>query len=396
MDDPDFDVEYHVRRAALPAPGGDRELADFAAGVTSRPLDRSRPLWEIYIVEGLEGGHIASISKTHHAAIDGVSGVDLTVALMDLEPDPPPIAPPEKPWVPERIPTDVERVAYAMGSLARQPFGLARASVRTTRSALNIGQRRREERGAQPPPAPFQAPGTSLNGAISPHRKFAFSGVSLDDLKAVKRALGGTVNDIVLALCAGALRRYFESRGEDVDRALVAMVPISVRGAAEQGALGNRVSSMLVSLASTVEDPVERLHAISLGTAGAKEQHQALGANTLTDWAEFAAPGLAARAARLYSRMKLADRHRPIYSLTISNVPGPQFPLYSYGSRMVASYPRGPINEGAGLNIMVSSYLGRMYFGLHACRESVGDVWLIAHAIEDALEELQKRATVPA
>jgi WS/DGAT/MGAT family acyltransferase len=387
VDDPAFDIEYHMRRAALPAPGGPRELADFAADVTSRPLDRSRPLWEIYIVEGLEGGHVASISKTHHAAIDGVSGVDLTVALMDLEPNPPPVTPPEEPWAPERVPSDVERVAYAIGSLARQPFGMARLGRRTLRG-LRDARRPPEERGWAPPPAPFSAPRTSLNRAITPRRSFAYTDVPLDDLKAVKNALGGTVNDVVLAMCSGALRRWFDARGEELERSLVAMVPISVRSEREQGALGNRVSSMLVSLASLIDDPAERLAAISASTRGAKEQHNALGPDILSQWVEYAAPGLAARAARLYSRTRLADRHRPIYNLTISNVPGPPIPLYSYGARMVASYPMGPINEGAGLNITVTSYLGQMYFGLHACRETVPDPWPLAAALEDALAEL--------
>ena len=209
----------------------------------------------------------------------------------------------------------------------------------------------------------------------------------------VKNALGGTVNDVVLALCAGALRNYLLGKGVLPEKGLVAMVPISVRTEDQQGAMGNRVSSMLTGLATDVEDPVERLHVISAGTRQAKEQDKAIGADTLTDWTEFAAPALAARAARLYSRNKVADRlRRPLFNVTISNVPGPPFPLYSAGSRMVALYPMGPIADGAALNITVMSYMGSMYFGLVAGRDAVPDVWDLAHGLNQSLDELKKAA----
>jgi diacylglycerol O-acyltransferase / wax synthase len=208
----------------------------------------------------------------------------------------------------------------------------------------------------------------------------------------VKNALGGTVNDVVLALCSGALRSYLLGKGALPDKGLVAMVPISVRTEDEKGALGNRVSSMLTSLATDLDDPVARLRVISAGTRQAKEQDRAIGAETLTDWTEFAAPALAARAARLYSRMKVADRMRPLFNVTISNVPGPPFPLYCAGSRMVALYPMGPIGDGLALNMTVMSYLNNMYFGLVAGREAVPDLWDIAHGITQSLDELKKAA----
>jgi WS/DGAT/MGAT family acyltransferase len=205
--------------------------------------------------------------------------------------------------------------------------------------------------------------------------------------------LGGTVNDVVLAICSGALRSYFAERGEHIDGPLQAMVPISVRTEEQKGAMGNQVSSLLVSLASDVEDPVERLHAITAGTKGAKEQEKAIGAATLTgDWAEFAAPALAARAARLASRTRVLERVRPLFNVTISNVPGPPFPLYSAGARMVALYPMGPINDGAALNITVMSYMTSVYFGLVADRDAVPEVWDIARHIDNALVELKKAA----
>lgn len=237
-----------------------------------------------------------------------------------------------------------------------------------------------------PPPAPFSAPRTSVNRSISPHRSFAYGDVSLERVKAVKTVHGGTVNDVVLALCAGALRRYFDKRGETVDGPLVALVPISVR--ADDSATGNAISSMLVSLCTDIADPLDRLHAISAGTRGAKEQHNALGAGAMQGWQELAQPALTARAARLYSRMRVADRLRPAFNLTVSNVPGPPFLLYSFGSRSVATYPMGPLNEGCGLNITVASYCGDMAFGFHACRETVDDVWQFPDSVEAELEQL--------
>src|SRR3954469_5676415 len=212
IEDPDFDLDFHVRRAALPSPGGIEELREFAADIISRPLDRSRPLWEMYVVEGLEGGQIATVTKTHHAAIDGVSGAELTVNLLDLQPEPTPAPPPETPWEPDRIPSDTELVAYAMNSLARQPFRAAKAVRRTSLAAVNIRRRNRQP-DAVPPPAPFTAPPTPFNVSIDARRRFAFTEVPLDEAKMVKNALGGTVNDVVLALCAGALRSYLLGKG---------------------------------------------------------------------------------------------------------------------------------------------------------------------------------------
>jgi WS/DGAT/MGAT family acyltransferase len=389
IEDPDFDIDYHIRRAGLPAPGGPAELAAFAEEAMGRQLDRRHPLWEMYVVEGLENGLIGIVTKTHHAAIDGVSGAELTVNLLDLQPEP--AETPDVPWTPDRIPSDVELFAYALNSLARQPWRALKAARRTAEVALNIRRRNREP-SVTPPPAPFSAPHTSLNTSITPHRRFAFTEISLDDVKMVKNALGGTVNDVVLAICSSALRAYLAANDELPDEPLVAMVPISVRTDDQKGDMGNRVSSMLVGLASDIDDPVKRLHAISERTKDAKEQDKAIGAEILQEWAEFAAPAVAARAARLYSSTKMADRHRPIFNVTISNVPGPPFPLYSAGARMVAMYPMGPIADGGALNITVMSYMGSMFFGLVACRETVPGVWDITSGIQAGLEELKKAA----
>jgi WS/DGAT/MGAT family acyltransferase len=393
IEDPDFDLDFHLHHIAVPPPGASKQLAALAEEIVARPLDRQRPLWEAWIIEGLENGYIAVLTKTHHAAIDGVSGNEMTLAMLDTEPEGRPVEP--DPWKPEHVPNDFELLGYAMSSLARQPVKLASSLGRSTAVAFNLTRRNRDADIA-PPPAPFTAPRASWNHALSRHRSYAMTTLSLDDAKVVKNAFGTTLNDVVMAMCAGSLRAYLDARGEKHDQSLVAMVPMSVRTTDQSGAGGNRISSMLASLATTIDDPVERLLAISAGMRQAKDQQNAIGASTLQDWAEFAAPAVAGRAARAYARYRLADRHRPIFNLTISNVPGPPFPLYSAGARVVANYPMGPINDGAGLNITVLSYMNQLDFGVVTCRDLIPDAWAIADGLGGALAELHKRAESPA
>ena len=393
IEDPDFDLDFHIRSTALPAPGTRDQLATLVGRLSAIPLDRTRPLWEVWVIEGLEDGNVAVLSKVHHAAIDGASGNEMTVALLDLTPE---VAEhePEEEWVPDRVPSDAEMLTYAATSLIRQPVRVARAVGKTAGGALAVRRRNRKQPNLQPPPSPFSAPRTSFNTAITPRRSFAYTSVSLPTVKAVKNATGATVNDVVLALCAGALRSYLEEHDEQPDGPLVAMVPVSVRGDEEKDALGNRVTSVFASLATDVDDPVKRLEVIHECMAEVKEQQKALGADTLGDWAEFAAPALAGTAARLYSRTKMADRHRPIFNVTISNVPGPPFPLYSIGARMVANYPVGPVMDGGGLNMTVMSYLDQLDFGLQACPDVLPDLWSLADALPTALDELAKATKV--
>jgi WS/DGAT/MGAT family acyltransferase len=387
IEDPHFDLDYHVRATALPSPGTPEQLATLVGRLSAIPLDRTRPLGEVWMIEGLQDGNIAVLTKVHHAAIDGASGNELTVALLDLTPE---IAQhePDTEWEPDRIPTEVELLSYAASSLARQPVRVARAVGKTAGAAMALRRRNREEPNLVPPPSPFSAPRTSFNTAITPRRSFAYTTVSLPAVKAVKAATGATVNDVVLALCAGALRRYLDKQGEHPEGPLVAMVPVSVRSDDEKDALGNRVSSMFASLATDIDDPLERLQVIHDCMAEVKVQQKAIGADTLGDWAEFAAPALAGRAARLYSRTKMADRHRPLFNVTISNVPGPPFPLYSIGARMVANFPVGPIMDGGGLNMTVMSYLDQLDFGLQACPDVLPDIWSLADGLEASLDEL--------
>jgi WS/DGAT/MGAT family acyltransferase len=389
IEDPDFDLDYHLRRAALPAPGGATELTAFAADVASRPLDRSKPLWEAYIVEGLERGHQAFIAKLHHSLIDGVSGVEILARLFDLSADAA-LVPEEPPgeWHPDHVPTDVEMLGFGALALAKRP-------AKTIRAMGNLGQGvvravRRARDTALHVTLPLTAPRLSLNRTITPHRVVSFASVSLDDVKAVKNALGVTVNDVVLAIASGALRSYLERRDELPDRSLVAAIPTSVRveGTPE---FGNRVSSMFASLPVEIADPVERVHAVARSMTGAKGVHEEVGGSTLEEWAELTAPILFSRAIRVYGRLRLAERVRPAVNLVVSNVPGPPLPLYFAGARLVAFHPLGPIFDGLGLNLTVMSYLDHVDFGFIACRELMPDADDLAARVPDALAELVKR-----
>jgi len=387
IEDPHFDLDFHLHHDALLPPGGDAELAAYAADVFGRPLDRDHPLWEMHVVEGLASGEIAVVTKTHHAVIDGVSGAELTAKLLDVVIDPPPLPAPERAWRPDRVPSEPELLVEGMIDLAGRPLAAARTLARTVEMVCNLARRNRQP-GVRTPPAPFQAPKTMLNGPISGQRAVAFTRLDLEDIKRVKRHVGGTVNDVVVALCAGALRRYLQAHDDLPERPLVGGVPISVRAEHESGTLGNKVSAMLVSLATDVADPLERLAAIQDATAAAKDQDKAIGASTLADWAEFLAPAVAARAARVLASTPVMDRLGPIVNVVISNVPGPNFPLYLAGARLDALFPMGPIVDGVALNMTVMSYLGTMFFGLVACRETVPDVDLLARGLEEALCEL--------
>jgi diacylglycerol O-acyltransferase / wax synthase len=389
VEDPDFDLDYHVRRAALPAPGALDELAELTAEIAGRPLDRHRPLWELWVVEGLEHGHVAIIAKMHHAAIDGVLGVDLMTEIFDLERHPAPKPPPDHAPVPERVPSDAELLLGAVTSIARQPLRAYRAVRNLVGSAARVVQRIRSEPVSAG--VPLTAPPSPLNGVLTPHRRVAFTSVPLGNVKVVKQAFGVTVNDVVLAVCAGALRRYLEMRGRVPDKALLAAIPASVRTADDRGVMGNRVSAMFATLATQLDDPVDRLFAAREVMSGAKQVHEDIGGNTLHEWAEVAAPVMFSRGMRLYERL-LEGRHPPIINLIVSNVPGPSFPLYCAGARLVSLFPLGPLLAGTGLNITVLSYLDSVGFGMIGCREIVPHLGAIAGAVPDALAELLKAA----
>jgi diacylglycerol O-acyltransferase / wax synthase len=392
FEDPDFDLDYHVRRIAAPAPGGPAELGDIAGDIASRQLDRSRPLWEIWVVEGLEHGHVAVVAKMHHCTVDGVSGANLMVHLFDLAPEPED-KPGAEDWKPERKPTDLELVGYAITSRLRRPLTMVRIVPRAIGAAVKVVQQRRDP-DSPAGGTPLTAPRTSFNASITAHRKVAFTSVPLDDVKTIKNAFGTTVNDVVLAICAGALRIYLEQGGELPDRPLLCTCPVSVRDEEDDSVGANKVSAMFVPLATDVADPVERLMRIREATKGAKEEHRAVGARMLQEFGELAAPTVFSAAARLYTSMKLADRHPVVHNLVVSNVPGPPFPLYFAGSRLVALNPLGPLFDGAGLNVTVLSYMDDVGFGFIACRELMPRLWDLAAAVDEATAELKKAAAL--
>lgn len=390
IEDPQFDLDNHVRAITAPAPGGPKELARIAAQIASVPLDRSRPLWEAWVIEGLEGDRVGFVAKVHHSAIDGASGAEIMTALYDLQPEPAEFERTESPV--EEIPGRAELLSHAAVSKLRRSMNAVPLLARTIRSASRlIGNISNKDKihGA----VPLTAPPTPFNQTISPRRTVGFARIRLDEIKAVKDALGVTVNDVVLALVSGTLRRYLDSHGALPDDTLLAVCPVSVRDESERGSAGNKVSAMFVELASDLDDVGERIEAIALSTAGAKEDHNALGARTLTDWAEWAAPRTFGLAMRTYSAMNLADRHRPIHNLVISNVPGPPFPLYLAGAEMIAAYPMGPIMDGAGLNVTVLSYREHVDIGFMACAELIPDVWDLADSVVPAFEEIKDHAS---
>ncbi len=394
VDDPAFDLEEHLHRHVLPSPGGPIELEEFTAQVISRPLDRSRPLWEMYLVEGLEGGMVGVVTKVHHAAIDGISGAELTATLLDVGPEPTPVAPPDSEWLPEPLPSTRARARDSVDQVLRQPIEIAGDVARAAIAGLRIWRHNRRP-GTNPPPAPFSAPRTPCNAPLTSCRHVGFTHLGLDEVKQIKNATDATVNDVVLAVCGAALRTVLEDSGEPPQRSLVAAVPVSVRKKEQRGAMGNRLSVMLVDLATTIDDPVARLRAIAAGSRAAKTQDRLLGPDTISQLARLTPPAILARAGALESQLNLLARLPPLCNLIVSSFPGPAFPLYCAGARMVAAYPMGPLMVGTGLNITVQSYLGSLWFGVVACPDVVPEPWTLPARMTDALDELTKQVTSP-
>ncbi|MEZ5144172.1 MAG: wax ester/triacylglycerol synthase family O-acyltransferase [Acidimicrobiales bacterium] len=399
--DPDFDVDQHVLRAAAPAPGGPRELSEVVAQIASLPLDRSRPLWEMWLIEGLADGQVGFVAKLHHATLDGVGGVEHMVSFFDLaaEPDEGPEAADEPDATtvdadlpaPEQIPTDLELVAFAAGSRLRGLVDVVPLLRRTAGSVLAV-RRHRSEPDSVAGATPLTGPTTSINGSIAGRRKVAVARVSLDDVKTVKAAVGGTVNDVVLAVCAGALRSHLLAHGDPVDQPLVAACPVNVRGEGDVGTgAGNRLSAMFTPLHTELADPLDRLRATTETAGAAKQEHALFDPATLTSIAEVVDPNLFTWVFDWYTSSGLADRHRPAINLMVSNVPGPPFPLYLAGAELVRAFPMGPIIEGVGLNITVMSYRDAVDVGFMAAANLVPDVWDLADQVAPALDALLAR-----
>lgn len=395
VDDPDFRLENHVHRLAVPAPGTLRELAEVVGDIAGRPLPRSQPMWEMTVVEGLEGGRLALVTKLHHCIIDGASGASQMAGLMDLSPDAAP--PPAPAWNPPPLPGSLELARGAVGSRLVGPLALGRLVLHT---AQDIRDRRRAQEellgeGEDLPPWFGGAPRTSFNGAISPHRAVAYGGAPLEDIKRIKQAFGVTVNDAVLAAVSLALRRYLEARGELPDEPLVANIPVSTKSEAEKAELSVKVSGMGISLPTQLEDPAEVIRAVHRETSEAKQVFAAAEYTVIPDWLEIAPPLLLTAVSRLYSDLDLADSQEALpMNLAVSNMRGPPMPLYFGGAQVEAIYPMGPVAEGMGLNLTLLSNMGRLDVGVLACRQSVDDVWEIAdgftRAVEDLLEAAEK------
>jgi WS/DGAT/MGAT family acyltransferase len=390
IEDAEVRVEQHVRRVQAPAPGSDRVLAELVGRIAARPLDRSRPLWQLSVIEGLERGRMALVMKLHHALADGMACVELLLRLLDPSPKPGPSDHTNERRPPEPSPSGIEVLGDALSRFARRPariVGLLSDLRRSTAALARLGTS-----SAARPALPFGSPRTRFNGAISPRRAVAFGKVRLADIEFVKSTFGATVNDVVLAASSHSLRNYLEAHGDLPGRPLVAMVPVSVRAAEEKGSFDNRVSAFFVRLPVQLGDPVDQLLAIRDESRAAKQIHAALGGTLLGSLAEIASPALFSKAMRVYSELELAKHHRPLQNVVISNLPGPTDPVYAAGARVEAAYPHGPVLEGAGMNITVMRYQDSLDLGVIACRQSVPDVGEIALGFCTAVGDLVERA----
>jgi diacylglycerol O-acyltransferase / wax synthase len=393
-DDPHFNPRYHIRHMALPRPADDAALKQLAGRLFSQRLDRSKPLWEIWLVQHMAGGRFALIAKTHHALVDGVSGVDITTVLFDTAPEPVPVSRPPTPWTARPLPGSAKLLGEALlerttvpGEMTRGARALLRAPRRAAAQVkdglMSIGATTIAGINAPAPPSPF-------NVDIGPHRRYTFLDGDLAQFKAIKDALGGTLNDVVLASVSLALGRYLRAQGEDTEGlVLKAMVPVSVRADSQRGALGNQVAAMWAPLPVGMEDPVECLRQISGEMENLKESGQAVGAQVLTNLAGFAPPTILSQAARLQARQRF-------FNLVVTNVPGPQFPLYVLGRRLEVLYPVVPLAQRQALGIAVMSYDGHLGFGLLGDYDALPDLEGLMRDLRWAIAELARAAGVPA
>jgi len=392
IDDPCFNLDYHVRHTALPRPGTRDQLRNLAARVFSQQLDRSKPLWEMWLVDGLEHDRFAIISKTHHALIDGMSGVDILAMLFDITPEPREVEPPETPWQPAPRPSDAQLKAEAAVEIATRParvaFGAATRALHPKTTVGTVVEGAKGIRDILVKPALSPAPSTPLQVSTSSHRRIAWNTYDLADFKAVKNELGGTVNDVVLAVVAGGLRTWLRARGVRTEGLhLRALVPVSVRSDDERNQLGNRVAAMRGPLPVWADHPVERLRAVQREMADLKSSKQAVGAEVLSGLQEFAPPTLLSMASRLNFSTRL-------FNTVVTNVPGPQVPLYLLGRQMDEMVPLGFLAEGHSVFFAIMSYNGKLDISMLADRDAMPDVDMLAAALEDALRELLDAAGV--
>ncbi len=394
VDDPHFNLDYHVRHTALPAPGGETELRQLVGRVMAQQLDRAKPLWEIWVVEGLEGGRWAMLSKTHHALVDGVSGTDLLAVVMDLSPDA------ERParraeWTPAPMPSGLELVADALAGLIRSPYELVRAARAQTRVLRRMARYAAEVTSGLVAMGGLvrPTPPSSLNGPLGPHRRYAWASTSVEDIKTVRRSLGGSFNDVVLACITNGFRELLLSRGEDVERVVRTLVPVSVRPrdgsgkAVGDGTFDNKVSAMFAELPVDIEDAELRLQTVTEQMKDLKDSRQAVAGEALTSMSGFAPPMLLAMGMRLATRAA----QRNVNTVT-TNVPGPQVPLYAAGRRMVRAFPYVPLGGQMRIGVAIFSYDGEVNFGITGDYDSSPDLDVLATGIEEGMTQLLKAA----
>jgi len=400
IEDGDFDLEFHVRHTALPQPGNWDQLCTLVGRLMSRPVDLSRPPWEVYIIEGLNdipglhAGCYATFTKVHHVAIDGVSGAELTAALHSLEPNaPPPNGELDYDWEGEREPNPVELLTRAHLNNLRNPFRLGRTLANTVPALAKVSMGMMT-RDIKPPSPPGHVPWTRFNGNVSPHRVFEGRVFDLDKMKAIKNGVDGAkLNDVVLAVVGGALHHYLNEHHELPEDSMIALAPISTRTPEQMREEGNQISFMTAKLGTDIDDPMERLTAVLESTQSSKALTHAVGANLLTDYLQFIPSSVAGMASRVISQILLANPISPSWNCVVTNVPGPQVPLYCGHAQLVQHYGLGPLFDGTGLNIAIFSYHGTLSIAINACRQMMPDPHFFADCLEHSFDELYK--TVP-
>ncbi len=391
IEDPDLDLAYHVRRVTIPAPGTRLEMDEVIAEIAGWPLDRRRPLWQMFVLEGFADGRIGVLVKVHHAVADGVAAAQLLENVMSTSPGPVEPASEAEAGHPEAVPGRWELLGGAVKDRLRLVGRLPQLLWITLLNVLGALRIRRGARVRLPRPL-LDAPKTSFNLTLTPHRSFATTQLPFTEVRRVSRAHGVTVNDVVLAMVGGALRRYLDARGELPEKSLVASVPTSIDAPGTVRLAGNRVSSLITTTGSAIEDPLERMRYVHEVTTVARRVNEALGPEMMEDWVEHTPPRIYAWLVRQYGRRRLADWHRPAVNLVVSNVPGPREPLYVAGAPLIELYSVGPVLEGIGLNVTVWSYMDQLCVGALACREAVPDVRQITDRLQESLEEMTSRS----
>lgn len=391
IDDDEFDIEYHIRHIALPKPGDWRQLCILAARIHARPLDLSKPLWELTIIEGLENipdipkGSFAVLSKIHHAAIDGASGVDITNATHSLTPDAV-IEPPKEPWKPAKQPNQLEMLSRAQLNSTLRPYRTMDLMRKSAPNTLKMISDFADGNLVKPND---NVQRTRFNSTVSPHRVFDGRVFSMSDIKKIRKlAPGSTVNDVVMSICSGALRKYLNEKNELPKEPLIAMAPISVRSEGEKNTMGNQVSAMPVTLGTHIKDPLARLQFVHEEAQKSKALASAVGAREMAESAKIAPALLTGLSTRLYSRLHLANRLKPMYNTVVTNVPGPQVPLYSNGAKLIRQYGLGPCSDGNGLIHPVGSYCGELTVSFNCCRKMLPDPEVYSACLQASFDEL--------